>query len=125
MIHGIGTDIIEIKRIEKAIERHGQRFLDRLFTPNEQTYCRRYRDASRHFAGRFAAKEAVAKALGTGFREELGWSDFEIVNDAQGKPHVVLNPRLKESLAGIEILVSISHSHDYATAFALCQKNRI
>lgn len=122
MIFGLGTDIIEVKRIEGAIERFGQRFLDRLFTPQEQAYCLRYKDSGRHFAGRFAAKEAIAKALGSGFREHLGWSDLEISNDEQGKPYVILSERLKISTQGLELLISISHCHDYATAVALCQQ---
>lgn len=125
MIHGIGTDIIEVKRIERAISRHGKRFLDRLFSPNEQAYCLRHCDAARHFAGRFAAKEAIAKALNTGFREELGWHDIEILNDAQGKPTIIPSPRLKANLGHLELLVSISHCHEYATAFAICQAKTV
>ncbi len=121
MIQGIGTDIIEVKRIEASIARFGQRFLDRLFSPKEQAYCLRHRDSGRHFAGRFAAKEAIAKAIGTGFIEGIGWADIEIANDEHGKPEVLVSPRLKERLGALELLVSISHSHDYATAFAVCQ----
>ncbi len=123
MIHGIGNDIIEIKRIETAIQRHGQRFLDRLFSPNEQAYCQRHRFAARHFAGRFAAKEAIAKALGIGFGEDLSWSDIEITNDVRGKPVVVFSPKLMESLGDLKVSISISHCEEYATAFALCHHN--
>jgi len=120
MIYGIGTDIIEVKRIEESIERFGQRFLDRIFSMDEQAYCLHHRDASRHFAGRFAAKEAIVKALGTGFRDGIGWLDIEIQNDAHGKPIVQLSSRLKETFDSPQIHLSISHGKDYAIAFAIC-----
>lgn len=119
MVQGIGTDIIEIVRIDRAILRHGSKFLDRLFTKNEQDYCLRYKKASRHFAGRFAAKEAIAKALGTGFRENISWLDIEIGHDPFGKPIAKLSPALLERFGNPSILLSISHSHEYATAVAL------
>lgn len=121
MIHGIGTDIIEVKRIEGSIERFGKRFLDRIFSDGEQAYCLHYRDASRHFAGRFAAKEAIVKALGTGFRNGIGWLDIEIVNNGQGKPVAHLSLQLQEQFDTIRIHLSISHGRDYATAFAVCE----
>lgn len=121
MIHGIGTDIIEVKRIEESIERFGQRFLDRIFSYDEQAYCLHHRDAYRHFAGRFAAKEAIVKALGTGFRNGIGWLDIEIINDAQGKPIAQLSTRLKEQFDSPRIHLSISHGRDYATAFAILE----
>lgn len=121
MIHGIGTDIIEVKRIEESIERFGQRFLDRIFTLDEQAYCLHHRDSSRHFAGRFAAKEAIVKALGTGFRDGIGWLDIEIINDAHGKPVTHLSDKLKELFDSPIIHLSISHGRDYATAFAICE----
>ena len=119
MARGIGTDIIEIVRIDRAILRHGSKFLDRLFTKNEQEYCLRHKKASRHFAGRFAAKEAIAKALGTGFGEHLSWLDIEIGHDPLGKPLAKLPAALLERFGNPTILLSISHSHDYATAVAL------
>lgn len=121
MIHGIGTDIIEVKRIEESIERFGQRFLDRIFSYDEQAYCLHHKDASRHFAGRFAAKEAIVKALGTGFRNGIGWLDIEIINDVHGKPVAQLSSRLNEHFDSPKIHLSISHGRDYATAFALCE----
>lgn len=121
MIHGVGTDIIEVKRIEESIERFGQRFLDRIFSFDEQAYCLHHRDAARHFAGRFAAKEAIVKALGTGFRDGIGWLDIEIVNDSQGKPLAQLSSKLLETFDSPRIHLSISHGRDYATAFAICE----
>lgn len=121
MILGIGTDIIEVKRIEESIERFGQRFLDRIFGFDEQAYCLHHRDSSRHFAGRFAAKEAVVKSLGTGFRNGIGWLDIEIVNNDQGKPIAKLSNRLNELFDSPIIHLTISHGRDYATAFAICE----
>jgi holo-[acyl-carrier protein] synthase len=121
MIYGIGTDIIEVKRIEDSIERFGQRFLDRIFSIDEQAYCLNHRDAGRHFAGRFAAKEAIVKALGTGFRNGIGWLDIEIYNDGHGKPIARLSNQLKEAFDSPIIHLSISHGKDYATAFAICE----
>ncbi len=119
MIKGIGTDIIEIERIKLAIERHGNRFLNRVFTSKEQLYCLQHNFSSVHFAGRFAAKEAIVKALGLGFRKGISWLDIEIINDSNGKPHVILSDQLKALDPSVSILVSISHCRTYATAFAI------
>lgn len=119
MIYGIGTDIIEVKRIEQAIERFGQRFLDRLFCEEEQLYCNRHRDKARHFAGRFACKEAIVKALGTGFRDGINWLDIIISNDRHGKPIVNLSDKLQHTFNSPHLHISISHCREYATAFAV------
>ncbi len=117
MISGLGNDIIEISRIAASIARHGSRFLDRVFTPAEQQYCLSHRYSERNFAGRFAAKEALVKAFGTGLREGISWLDMEITNDDYGKPLVSLSPALSARLGGDpQILLSISHSHEYAIA---------
>jgi holo-[acyl-carrier protein] synthase len=118
-ISGLGNDIIEISRIRQSIERHGAHFLDRLFSQQEQDFCYKYKDPVPHFAGRFAAKEAISKALGTGFGEHLAWHDIEIINDTLGKPIVHLSATLKTKLGNPHIHVSISHSTDYATAVAI------
>ncbi len=119
MIKGIGNDIIAIERIQSSIDHHGQHFLDRVFTPAEQAYCLKYKDSARHFAGRFSAKEAVVKALGKGFREGIGWQDIEILNDPLGKPYLRLSPKIDSLFLQPRILISISHCHSYATAFAI------
>lgn len=118
-MQGIGNDIIEIKRIGGAIQRHGQRFLDEIFTPQEQAYCLRHKQAERHFAGRFAAKEAIVKALGTGISSEIGWLDIEITNNALGKPEARLSQRAKNHFGNPRLLISISHCQEYAAAVAL------
>lgn len=120
-ILGIGTDIIEIERIAMAIQRHGSHFLDRIFTANEQKYAQKFSTSEVTLAGRFAAKEAVAKALGTGINRDVSWLDIEIINDASGKPALVPSPRLQAYLQNNEVLVSISHCKQYATAFAIVQ----
>ena len=119
IVKGLGTDIIEIERIKEAIARHGERFIDRLFTPKEKEYCLRYRDSTPRFAGRFAAKEAVLKAFGTGLSNEMTWKEIEILNDKQGKPEVQLSVRLQGLLSIDHIFLSISHCDTYATATAI------
>lgn len=119
MAKGLGTDIIEIQRLRKSIERHGQHFLDRLFTQKEQDYCYKYQDSVPHFAGRFAAKEAVVKALGTGFGSQVQWHEIEILGDALGKPIVYLSSAVNHRFENPSILISISHCNEYATAVAL------
>ncbi len=118
-IKGLGNDIIEIDRIRQSIERHGQHFLDRLFTPKEQEHCLQFKDSAPHFAGRFAAKEAIAKALGTGIGTELSWHDFEVLGNEHGKPDVHFAPAAKKRFDDPQILVSISHCSTHATAVAV------
>jgi holo-[acyl-carrier protein] synthase len=118
MVKGLGTDIIEIDRIAGAIRRHGKRFLDKVFTPREQSYCLHHSQSERHFAGRFAAKEAILKALGTGL-QGASWRDVEIINDDLGKPQVLLSGILEERFLQEQLLVTISHCRNYATATAI------
>lgn len=108
---GIGTDIIEIDRIEDSINRFGDQFLTKLFTPEEIAYCKKHKFPSKHFAGRFAAKEAIAKAIGSGFGENLSWLDIEILPNEQKKPIA----KCKDYL----IQLSISHCQSYAVAMAM------
>ena len=119
MSRGIGIDLLEIKRIRKSIERHGHHFLNRLFTQKEQDYCYQFQDPIPHFAGRFSAKEAVVKALGTGFGSQVSWHDVEILADDLGKPIVHISEGLKKRFDSPAILVSISHSAEHATAVAI------
>jgi holo-[acyl-carrier protein] synthase len=123
MILGIGNDIIEIERIKNSIFRHGARFLEKIFTEKERSYCLKYKDSHRHFAGRFAAKEAIVKALGTGISKGLSWLDIEITNDEHGKPLASLSPDVAISFNYPQVLISISHSREYATAFCIINKS--
>ncbi len=116
---GIGTDIIEIARIEKAHERHGERFLERILTERERAYCQKFAKPWPHLAGRFAAKEAVLKALGTGLVGEMTWHEIEVINNVEGKPEVHLSSRLKGLYPKAHFFLSISHCETFATATAL------
>lgn len=118
MIRGIGTDIIEIHRIRESLQRHSH-FVNKIFTPDEQGYCLKYKDPVPYFAGRFAAKEAVSKALGMGFKRGFSWKDVEIVHNEEGKPLVMLSLKGQELFGNPEILISISHCREYATATAI------
>lgn len=122
MIVGLGTDIIEIARIAAMVQRHGSAFLERVFTEAEREHCLRRKHASEALAGRWAAKEAVMKVLGTGFIRGVGWQDIEIVSERSGKPVVRLHrgAARRARLMGIaEVLVSISHCRQYALATAI------
>ena len=119
---GIGTDITECLRIAQMIERHGELFVGRVYTPAEIEYCRARKMATQHFAGRWAAKEAVLKALGTGWRRGISWRDVEILNGAGGRPQAFLKggtQEIAEKMGINGILVSISHCRSHATAFAV------
>jgi holo-[acyl-carrier protein] synthase len=121
-ILGIGTDIIECPRIGKMIEQHGELFLRRVFTEREIRYCQSRKHAIEHFAGRWAAKEAILKSLGTGWSRGIAWTDMEIRNGADGNPRVLVCGGAKEAALrrGIgDIMISISHCRTYATAYAL------
>lgn len=119
MTKGLGIDIIEVARIEKAILRYEKKFLDRIFTLKEQAYCQKHKISARHFSGRFAAKEAIVKALGTGINKDIGWTDIEILNDEKGKPIVNLSANIAKLFNNPTIQISISHCKEYATAVAL------
>ena len=116
---GIGNDIIEISRIRKAFDHHGYRFVTRLFTTKEQDYCLKYKDPAPHFAARFSAKEAVVKALGTGFGEHASWLDIEILNNPLGKPYVEFSDDLNTRLNHPKVLITISHSEEYVSTVAI------
>ncbi len=119
---GIGTDIIECVRIAQMIEKHGEVFLTRVFTAREIQYCSTRRAANQHYAGRWAAKEAVLKVLGTGWARGILWTDIEVVNEVSGAPTIRLVNRAADIAAerGIRnVQISISHCRAYATAFAV------
>jgi holo-[acyl-carrier protein] synthase len=128
-IAGIGTDIVECLRIGRMIEQHGELFLNRVYTEREIRYCQARKHAIEHFAGRWAAKEAVLKCLGTGWRRGLCWTDVEIRNEPSGTPHVLVCGGARDqaqSLRISNILITISHCRAYAVAYAvaLCEPSR-
>jgi len=121
-IVGQGIDLIECERIRQIWQRHGERFVRRLLTEAEWAHVQRYKDAVPSMAGRFAAKEAILKVLGTGWRGRIAWRDMEILNDAKGQPHVTLTgecARIAENLGITRILASITHTPHYAAATAV------
>lgn len=122
MIEGVGIDIIEISRIKKAIARNGKRFLDTLFSANEQEYCLSHKDPAPQFAARFSAKEAAVKALGVGFRDGIEWHDFEIIHDVHGKPFLKLSVKIETRFDKPCLHLSLSHSKEYATAIVVWDK---
>jgi len=120
LAHGI--DLVDFPRIEQMIERHGQRFVDRVFTAAEQAYAGRHRNAVEKYAGRFAAKEAVLKLVGTGWRGKIAWTDIEVTNNAAGQPEVTLSGEVKEIAARMKISrisLSITHTANFAIASAV------
>jgi holo-[acyl-carrier protein] synthase len=122
-ILGHGIDIVETARIRRSVEEHGQRFLDRVYTPAEQRYCERnVKRYFEHLAGRFAAKEAVLKVLGTGWRGGIAWTDIEILPEPSGQPKLTLSGeclRIATSIGISRWHVSISHIETHATASAI------
>ncbi|MFZ4575840.1 MAG: holo-ACP synthase [Phycisphaerales bacterium] len=127
MIIGHGIDIIEIDRIREMLERHGDRFVHRVYTPNEAGYCREYADPTARFAARFAAKEAALKVLGTGWRDGIAWTDVEVRNLPSGAPTLVLSGKAAEIAVGLGITkwhISLSHSKQLATASVIGEDDR-
>jgi holo-[acyl-carrier protein] synthase len=114
IVTGLGTDIIEIKRVADMYRRN-PRFAERIYTRRELKYCLAHQNCFPHLAARFAAKEAVAKALGRSF----SWQDVEIDNEDSGRPGVLLYGEARKCAENKKVMLSISHSHDYATAVAL------
>ncbi len=121
-ILGIGTDIIECPRIGRMIEQHGELFLRRVYTEREIRYCQSRKHAIEHFAGRWAAKEAILKAIGTGRSHGISWTSIEVRTGSEGRPTVMVCGTARETTRerGIaDILISISHCRTYATAYAM------
>jgi len=124
MILGIGIDIIEVARITASLERFGGRFGQRILLPDEMAYCLSHRHPAQFVAARFAAKEAISKAFGTGIGAQLGWRDMEICRKESGEPFVVLHGKgrqLFESRNAKQLLVSLSHTEHYAAVTAVLE----
>ncbi len=117
-----GIDLVDFKRIEQMLERHEDRFLDRVFTSAEQAYANSNRNSTQTLAGRFAAKEAVLKLIGTGWRGKIAWTDIEVLNNPSGQPQVTVRGEV-EKIAGRlgvkQISVSITHTANFAIASAV------
>ncbi len=118
-----GVDMVEIERIKESIDRYGDGFICKVFTPGEISYCEKRKSGKyESYAARFAAKEAVSKALGTGFTRGVSLTGIEMITEEGGKPRVVLHGSTKErflSIGGVSMDISLAHSREYATAFAV------
>ncbi|MSR43195.1 MAG: holo-ACP synthase [Pedosphaera sp.] len=124
MILGTGIDIIEVARIAQSFEKFGERFLKRILRPDEIAYCLSHKFPAPHLAARFAAKEAISKAFGTGIGAQLGWQDIEVVRRESGEPFVILHDNGQKLLAargGNRVHISLSHTENYATAMAILE----
>lgn len=121
MIRGIGVDIIEIERIRTSIASTDGHFLTKVFTDGEIAYCSGRPNADQHYAARFAAKEAVSKALATGWSGVFRWKDVEVTNAPSGQPLVTLHGDLRASLAGAHLMLSLSHSDSHVVAVAVIE----
>jgi holo-[acyl-carrier protein] synthase len=124
MIIGTGVDLIEIERLRRILEKLKDRFIHRVFTTQEQQYCYAHRDPAPHFAVRFAAKEALFKALGTGWAKGVTWLDVEVRRERQDAPTMVLSgeaKRLSEAMGAHNIHLSLSHSDQWAIATVILE----
>jgi holo-[acyl-carrier protein] synthase len=121
MIRGIGIDVVEVPRMQRTIDVWGETFLRKVFTDREIDYARSKKKPTDHIAARFAAKEAVAKALSTGWSSGFRWKDIEVQNDKRGQPNVVLYGKTLELVQGSTVRMSISHSEHVVVAVAIIE----
>lgn len=124
MILGFGIDIIEVARIAVSYEKFGERFVNRILLADEIAYCLSHKNPAPFLAARFAAKEAISKAFGTGIGAQLGWQDMEIRKKESGEPFVVLHgkgKKLFEQCGAKQLLISLSHTQNYAAATAILE----
>ena len=119
---GIGIDVVEVERIGSSMDEFGEKFVNRIFTNAEQEYCKSQKRPAIHYAARFAAKEAIAKAFGTGIGKEISWLDMEIVREDSGEPKVMMSgggATYAEKLKVADIKISLTHAEHYAAANAV------
>ena len=124
MILGTGIDIIDVARIRAAVEKFGDRFLKRILRPDEIAYCYLHKDPAPFLAARFAAKEAISKAFGTGIGSQIGWQDMEVRRKESGEPYVIMHGggiKLFEARGGTRLQLSLSHTQNYAAAMAILE----
>ncbi|MHC4462322.1 MAG: holo-ACP synthase [Planctomycetota bacterium] len=117
-----GIDLVDCPRIEEMIKRHGKRFVNRVFTAAEQAYAEANKNRIEKLAGRFAAKEAILKLMGTGWRGKIAWTDIEVINNSSGQPEVTLDgevEKIADKLGIKHISVSITHTANFAIASAV------
>jgi holo-[acyl-carrier protein] synthase len=121
-IQGIGVDVVDVKRMKVALDTWGPGLIRKMFTDTEIAYCKSKKKPHEHFTARFAAKEAVSKAMETGWSGKFRWRDVEVVNDASGAPKVILHDFVAEQLAQCRVHVSLSHTENTVVAFAVIEK---
>ncbi len=117
-----GIDLVETGRVAGMVKEHGERFLNRVFTPGELAYARSTRNEIEKLSGRFAAKEAILKLVGTGWRGKIAWTDIEVINNPMGQPVVTLSGEVAKIAAGLgisQISISITHTANFAIASAV------
>jgi holo-[acyl-carrier protein] synthase len=124
MVRGIGVDIIEIHRVQRSIETIGEHFLQKVYTPAEIAYCDARAHRYQHYAARFAAKEALSKALSIGWAGEFRWKDVEVTNEPSGQPRITLHGNLRAHLTGATLMLSMSHSESHVVAMVLIEDGR-
>ena len=122
-IVGIGVDVVDVERMRAVLERQKDYFLNKIFSDMEVAYCKTRQRSYIHFAARFAAKEAVAKAMRTGWSGAFHWKDIEVVNDSTGAPHVLLVGEVARALKDYKLHLSISHSDTTVVAFVIMEQN--
>ena len=120
-ILGIGVDVVDVVRMKEALQRQGDHFVRKVFTPAEVQYCRGKKKPHEHFAARFAAKEAVGKAIQTGWSGVFRWKDVEVMNEPSGAPRIILHNKMAEQLRTKHIHLSLSHSESTVIAFAVIE----
>jgi holo-[acyl-carrier protein] synthase len=125
MIYGIGTDLVEVNRMEKIIQRWGERFTEKVYSQDEIDYCTRKAYPAIHYAARFAAKESFLKSLGIGLGMGVSLKDIEIINNAQGNPQLKMNERIRKVLDThgiISVQISMTHTRDHAHAVVILEQ---
>jgi len=120
-VFGVGIDLVNVGRLKAVIERHPERFRARIFTESEVAFCETLGDKYPSYAGRFAAKEAFSKALGTGLRGAIGWTEIEVLDNEKTRPTIRVTGRAAAILASRKVHLSISHLSDYATAIVVIE----
>ncbi len=121
-IQGVGVDVVDVQRLKKVLEQQGAYFVGKVFTDAELAYCQSKKNPHEHFAARFAAKEAVAKAMRTGWSGAFRWRDVEVVNEPSGAPKLILYREVAEALANSQLHLSMSHTENTVVAFVVIEK---
>jgi holo-[acyl-carrier protein] synthase len=123
-ILGIGVDVVDVQRMKEVLEKQGKVFLDKVFSDMEVTYCKTHKRPYIHFGARFAAKEAVAKAMRTGWSGAFHWRDIEVVNDQSGAPHILLSRDVAKALDQCTVHLSLSHTENTIVAFVVLESKK-